>query len=326
VHQGKIRLAVPYNERLLGHPNQGYRTLLEALGSAHDPAFDIFNCHESQLLADDSYDAVFSILSGGTSFLHLDWYRKTNKLLAIWQDDLHRYLWHHDEMLELLFARIDCADVIFLPYFRQFLTHKIYKPYFNKAVSLPWSVPDWMFGIATPWNERKDQALISGMVARQYPFRRKIKRYIEKSKDPLFTVLEHPSYQIGDPKHGIIGRAFYEELARHKGGIVTSAKKPINYTVAKYVEVPACGCLAFMEKTPDLRDMGFVDGENYIHITNWNFKSKIKLLRSDEACTIAQAGRELIKRAHTHSQRIKIILFEIQKRMRLENSTVGHSI
>jgi hypothetical protein len=68
-----------------------------------------------------------------------------------------------------------------------------------------------------------------------------------------------------------------------------------------------------MEKTPDLQDMGYIDGENYISINRWNFRKKTRIIYSDEAKEISISGKELIRKYHTHTIRIRSIFEEFKK-------------
>ena len=92
--------------------------------------------------------------------------------------------------------------------------------------------------------------------------------------------------------------------------------RKIDYTVGKYMEIPACGCLPFMEKTPDLSELGFVDGEHYVSINRWNYKKRFEAIYSAEAEGIAKAAQELIRKRHTHSHRVSTILDEIIRRLK----------
>lgn len=309
--QPMLRLAVPYDERILGLPNQGFRTLIEALWETTHPFFDIWKCHANDLLADTAYDAVFLVRTVGGSETHLKHYSSHNIFIAIWHDDLHRHLWTKDEINQLWLKRCDQANIIFLPYFRQMFDFKIYRPFIPKMLSSPWSVPDKIFHFARPWESRIPKILFSGMVARQYPLRKRIRNYILRTGVSDFDIQEHPSYNVGNLSHDIIGQRYYERLGQYQGAIVTSAQRPVNYTVAKYFEVPGCGTLSFMEKTPDLLDFGFVEDENYIPITRWNYKRQIKIIHSQEGIRIADRGCQLVMKRHTHSVRIANILSHI---------------
>lgn len=303
-----LRLAVPYYERLFDLPNVGFATLLEAIWETRDSRVEIIKCHADDLLKRTDYEAVLLVRRVGSTPDHLKWYTQHGIKVAIWADDFHRYLWKNDDHARRLVERFEIASVIFLPYFFQFVQHKVFRPYFSKAVHVPWSVPEWIFEIDNPWGQRRQAVLLSGAVAKQYPLRRWIRSYIRLSRDPLFQHLEHPSYR--SLTHGFVGRAFYQELAKYRGAIATTAhtSKPIEYTVAKYVEIPACGTLAFMETTPDLFSLGFVENENFISISRFNFTNKAKVLFSTEGEKIARAGRDLIRRRHTHGIRISLMI------------------
>jgi hypothetical protein len=292
-------------------PNQNFRTMLECLWQVDHERIKTICVHEDDLISDIEYDVVFTTRTVGASKKHLHFYRDKGILLTVWHDDLHRHRLTRDVYVDDLLAKFNQADLIFLPYYRYFLNDPTYESHWQKAFELPWSVPSWIFRLSKPWSNRENKILLSGMVARQYPLRKKIKRYFEKSNDNHLFFLKHPGYRNGNSNHDIIGRKYYKMLSSLTGAVVTTAKKPINYTVAKYMEIPACGALAFMQRTPDLDKLGFVDGLNFVSISKWDYKKKLKIIDSDEAKSIARAGQQLIQTKHTHPIRVNSILSKI---------------
>jgi hypothetical protein len=139
-------------------------------------------------------------------------------------------------------------------------------------------------------------------------------------KAPIVAFLQHPGYNRTTMKNRFLGKYYYEHLGSFKGGIATTSSqryffgiKRIDYTLQKYVEVPASGCLAFVEDIPSLGRMGFVDGLNCIKITKGNWLKKMAIIHSTEASAIAQNGRNLIKARHLHSHRIADIVAHIRR-------------
>jgi hypothetical protein len=298
---------VPFDERIFGLPNQGFRTLIEAFWNYSDARISVVGAHASTLLERDDYDAVLVIRNVAGSAAHLRHYAKHSIPLAVWQDDIHRYMWTNDEESRLQAQRFEMAAVILLPYFEQFVEHRTWKAHHGKAIRTPWSVPDWIFDLARPWSTRDATALLSGKVSRQYQLRSLISLYARICKDPLIRTLDHPGYDARNPGHRITGRAFYDVVASVKAAFATTAhamRGRIDYTVAKYVEIPACGALALMEETSDLDSLGFIDGVNCVRIRPWNFREKSRFIFSADAERVASAGMNLVRSRHSHGVRV----------------------
>jgi len=64
---------------------------------------------------------------------------------------------------------------------------------------------------------------------------------------------------------------YYNKLSKFKGAFVGHLLFPINYLVAKHIEVLMCGCLGFFEKNPLLKDeLGLIEFEHYIPCSDDN--------------------------------------------------------
>lgn len=173
-----------------------------------------------------------------------------------------------------------------------------------------------------PWEDRKDKVLLAGRCSAPYPLRRRLFKYARRNRDGNIDVLHHPGYATTDIQGGVTGRDFHQLLGGYKGAIATTGstrariRKTTDYTVFKYFEIPACGCVPFMEPTPDLAELGFVDGVNYISITRWNYRKKLRLIHSREAERVARAAQDLVRSRHTHSRRVRLILDTIAHQLR----------
>lgn len=310
----KIRIAVPYTNRLFSFPNIGFRTLAEALWNAQDDSCEIVKLPESDLPRRDDYDVVFLIRKIGTDQALLDHFAKTGKRIAIWVDDLHCFYCRVPCASERLICLFDKVDLIFTPYYHQFHLWKLYRRFVDKVVWSPWSVPDWIFEDSVHWKDRRDRVLLSGCCSVQYPLRKRLFQYAHGSD--CIDILDHPGY-AGTRQKGVVGREFYKLLSSYKGAIATTGstrlriKRVIDYTVHKYFEIPACGCVPFMEVTPDLGELGFVDGLNFISITRSNYQKRLRFIHSREAEGLARASQNLIREKHTDKHRARAIIDSI---------------
>ncbi len=310
----KTRIAVPYTERMYALPNSGFATLVEALwGSTHDDC-EVVKLHESELPARDDYDAILLIRCGWFDTDILEGCLAGAKPVAYWADDLHWFWRHIPYPPRKLISMFERVDLVFVTYFQQFLQWRVYRQFVDKVVWSPWSVPDSVFECSMPWQDRRDRVLLSGVSSVQYPLRRWLFQYAQENNGCCVDVLHHPGYMSTRAAHGITGRDFHRLLGSYKGAIATTAstrirlRRTIDYTVAKYFEIPACGCVPFMEVTPDLGELGFVDGLNYVSITRWNCEKKIAFVHSREAEGVGRAAQELVRSRHTHSHRVRFIL------------------
>lgn len=89
---------------------------------------------------------------------------------------------------------------------------------------------------------------------------------------------------------------YFRMLARYRAAIAACSIT----SVYKYFEMPACGCLTFMEVTPEngCSELGFTDGENAIFINQDNYIMKmnefINNLDDPKWESIANNGREFV--------------------------------
>lgn len=314
MYKKKIRIAVPYTDRLFTFPNIGFSTLAQALWDTVDDTCEVLKLHESELLERDDYDVVFLMREIGISETFFEHFLKTGKRIAVWRDDLHSYSWRVPYPPKRLVRIFERADLIFVTYFHHFCLWKSYGRFRDKVVWLPWSVPDWIFECSKAWQDRRDRILLAGYCSVQYPLRKRLFKYTRRSGKCDIDALDHRGYASYKAQSYVTGREFYRLLGSYKGAIATTAstrvrvRRVIDYIVSKYFELPACGCVPFMEVAPDLGELGFVDGVNFISITRWNYKKRLSFIYSKEAEKVAGAAQDLIRSRHTHRHRTRLII------------------
>ena len=94
-----------------------------------------------------------------------------------------------------------------------------------------------------------------------------------------------------------------------------------NFPTIKYWEIPAAGCLTFMEitKQNNGKYLGYTDGENAIFINDKNYEEKFQEYLSDPDNKkweqIASSGKEFTMKNFSNDEAVKqlIILFESMK-------------
>jgi len=95
-------------------------------------------------------------------------------------------------------------------------------------------------------------------------------------------------------EHSYVNDKYSLLLQKYAGAIAATSDTPS----IKYWEIPAAGCLTFMEITKENRGkyLGFIDGENAIFINKENYKEKFEEFLNDTENSkwwkIANAGRD----------------------------------
>lgn len=230
--------------------------------------------------------------------------RERCHIISFW-DDLHYFNEKVQRDRHKLFRE---ADTLLLPYYEHFFLHKEYQPYWSKALSFPWFPAYTMpMGTREEWRARNRNILLSGRISDSYPLRRRIRRIIAKDDHISSRVyfLKHPGYnEKQDRENGVLDADYYRFLASAKGAIATSGSRedfPIDYVVAKYFEIPACGSLLICEDIPFLERRGFVDGWNCVYLDKANLDTQLKELADDIDFyyDVAIRGRDLVDRYHS---------------------------
>jgi spore maturation protein CgeB len=79
------------------------------------------------------------------------------------------------------------------------------------------------------------------------------------------------------------------------------------YPVNKYFEVLACKTLLLASDSPELYDLGFRSGDNFVAINKHDFleKAEYYLRNDDERKRIANNGYMLVRKRHSTATRAK---------------------
>ncbi len=307
-----MRVVIPMNERLRKLPNQNFCTLAEALVHA-GPDFGMrIECIDEKHIRDcGKFDVLFSIRTVGLrSPAMFAYYRDRGVRIVMWHDDVisqrYRIPISVVRRNSYMVRCFNDADLIYLPYVTQAMRFRYYRANYHKIVRMPWSVPDRYFAKARrPWEERSGNALLSGRLSWQYGLRTRIHRYCAADSSLPVDVLDHSGYDVECLKHAITGQAYIDRLAQHRCALATTG---YGYTLAKYMEIPAAGCMLMCEPTLDLELLGFRDGQNCRFITRSNFRQILKDLAGIVDPAIAAAGYELVRKRHVHSVRVDEML------------------
>lgn len=229
-----------------------------------------------------------------------EFYKKHKIKIILFQDDIHG---KNDSDFRKKKKLIDVADILLIPYYRNFLSIEEYKSSHQKAINFPWFAPSSCFKYDKNWDDRNNNILITGCMADVYSLRRNIRELSKTNK--TIDVLDHPGYKHRRRKHKIIGDKYYDYVSNYKCSVATSADSPLDYLLSKYFEIPACGCVGLFEEIEDLKNIGLEKNIHYIPITNNNYEETIRYVYKnvDEFKTMSSRCKKLMKNHHTDIHR-----------------------
>ena len=180
---------------------------------------------------------------------------KDNNIKTIfWMDDLHFPTLNtsNDERLDIELIdndeRYQNVDLILSPSVDYFTNIK--SKILTKTKFLFYFFNEQIIDKFNPLNYdmRLNKILLTGKINElSYPSRKQMYTNYFYNKD-LYDWLEHPGYN--KLKHEIYHLKYYDKLSEYKGSILGLAKYPVNFLLAKVVEILGCGCLGFFEESP----------------------------------------------------------------------------
>ncbi len=221
------------------------------------------------------------------------------RVFGLW-DDIHqgkqgtRYL-HRDRWVLTRFFRR--CDAILCTYRAPFV--RWYGRYAHKLVHFPFFFAADDFGAVAFNPSPIPKCILSGAIGAFYPLR------AAAAQNPDVVVMPHPGYKdvtrAGTP--GIFGSAYARELARYRCAVTCSMV--LDYVVAKYMELPAAGCLLLATDASDLESLGYRDGVNYVRVNERTFDDTLAavLSRPERFEAIRQAGFDLVRSRHSEANR-----------------------
>lgn len=201
------------------------------------------------------------------------------------------------------------ADIILCPYKTAFLSK--YGEFRDKLIFFPHFVDDEYVLKARPKNSK---CLVSGATcAKVYPLRTKLASYaFSNAYKNKFSFLPHPGYMKAPTSNDIVGHKYLDYLSGFTCAIATPSI--FDYTVAKYFEIPAAGTLLVAKASPDLEELGFIDGKNFICIDDKNALDKVThiLYSTSNYDSIRDAGRELVLSNYTKTHAYRKLVSYIE--------------
>lgn len=155
--------------------------------------------------------------------------------------------------------------------------------------------------ISKTYSERESRIILSGSMAPGYTSRHKFEKLRKSSKkfEELIFNLKHPGY-VYDQNKDMTEWNYYNKLSNFKGAFVGCHDFPLNFLLAKHIEVLMCGCLGFFQPNHLLESqLGLKNGIHYVScyddkglIEDYDFYKK--WIDSEEGKRIAKQGQEYV--------------------------------
>jgi len=177
---------------------------------------------------------------------------------------------------------------------------KLYKINESNLICFPKFVPD---NSITKFNNNPEmKILLSGSTSKAYPMRKYLKS------------LNHHLVKILTQQDNIRGQDYYKYINKFVCAFSCCSNKNTPYIVSKFFEIPATGSLLLANdefvKEP-LKELGFIDGVNYISCNKENIIEKINWIcdinNIEEINKIRKKGQELVINYHLLKNRYDII-------------------
>jgi hypothetical protein len=152
----------------------------------------------------------------------------------------------------------------------------------------------------TEYSKRLNKILLSGCVGGGYLSRIEFdKLRSDDSFKELIDKVDHPGYNNNDHMTEL---KYYDELTKYKAAFVGHYKFPINFLLAKHIEILMCGCLGFFEPNPLLeKELGLIAFKHYIPCYNEDnqlIKDSdfyFRWINSKEGEEIAEEGKKYVR-------------------------------
>jgi len=238
-----------------------------------------------------------------------------SKLIMI-TDDLHT---PNDDNHKFKCNIIENAHIIFSPYgYNNFNDEKYKLSQPKKLVNLYHSAR--LNYICNINDNPINKILISGVINSIY-----IDREYAVSKqliypDKIDRFKKTIKYRVANHNNIICGKKYYEYLNKY---LCCFCDIAYDYILAKVFEIPASGSLLlYMDKDNEkikniMKEMGFIDGENYISCNRTDFIEKVMYItdpnNKSEIDRIRINGYDLIKQHHTSENRYQTVIQNIEK-------------
>jgi Glycosyl transferases group 1 len=216
---------------------------------------------------------------------------------------------HYNPKLRERMMKLDCFKALFPHYKEAFLN--TFPSLKGKMHWFPHHVNENVFK-DYQLKKKTDLLMVGANYPHLYPLRAKIMEEMKSFKG--FKTFKHPGYRdIRKNETDIIsGTEYAKEINAAK--LFITCDSIYHYPLLKYFEVLASNTLLLAPGSPELQELGFIDGQTFVEIDINNFEEKVHYyLKNDgERDAIAHKGYEMIHLRHTSSIRAKEMIAKIQ--------------
>lgn len=233
--------------------------------------------------------------------LYKDYFIKNNIYLLIYMNDLH----YRNNIIN---EKVEKSRNLIHDFKNAYICANYYYCYLNfyniepkRIIKYPTFVDEDF--IVDFNNEPKNKILLSGTKTKEYPARKKLNKLSEYNNN--IEVLKNGIY---------LGHDYIKYLNKFLCCFTCCANKSLPYIIGKFFEIPSSGSLllAYDEFVKDeLKNLGFIDGENYISCTLLDMEEKIQYILNpnnlQEINRIRKNGYDFVWTYHKQSDRIKYI-------------------
>ena len=228
---------------------------------------------------------------------------------VIWQDDLHYFAHYEDRegaSVQLYQKKyvpkyIKDIDYLITPSSIYFENLKI-NEFDDKIVDFFYFLNEknYQYIDESKFEKRIDGVVLSGSISKGYDSRVEFDNLRQNIlfKDLVYKI-EHPGYENNEHMTEL---NYYKELSKYKSAFVGHYVYPINFLLAKHIEVLMCGCIGFFEPNSLLKEqLGLIEYIHYIPCFDENGLIKDdsfyrKWIESDEGHMIAKQGKEYVRK------------------------------
>lgn len=197
--------------------------------------------------------------------------KKEYNILTCWYfDDIHNNTINRRKVIQYV-------DIVLNSY--QYYLHNYYSEVINESYWFPHSVNEILVEKINFNKNPENKILLSGSISEHiYPARYKLS--LLASNDTRIEQLSHPGYSQVKSKHNLCGYNYYKHMNNYFACFTCCAFENRPYIVAKFFEIISCGSLLLAYDAPVknyLKQLGFIDGINYISCDNDTEDIKQKL-------------------------------------------------
>ena len=231
---------------------------------------------------------------------------KKNIIICGWQDDPHYFANFAVPKIKNIYTYSKNYDSSLLNKLSFLITpSSIYfknlnmDQYYDKIIQIFYTLnEDWypIIDSYISFKDRREKILLSGSI--NYLYKSRTEQYELSKNTDIINVLKYPC-SLQEEK--FLGLNYYKKLCKFKGAFASSPNKPINYIVAKHIEILMCGCIGFFDESDLLKDMGLIAYKHYVPCTINNeliedpgfYK---KYINTELGENIARNGRDFVRK------------------------------